>query len=241
MIDYLEPLTEDNVDALLEQARRLSAALSGLGLGPGPAEEEPLLPGRGLEAGEGGPPSPAPSAAGLELGRSQPAAQPELGRECPAAGPELGWERPAAGQGESPRAADSLPETAEPQLSVPTAAPWREAGEGGDGRVGPSSLLEQLERLDRAAAPLLAADARTRRGEAGGSLSHGRLPALPGMGSPSGPGWPEGEPGQPGGWGGSPIPERNAPLPGGEIRWAERADRAFRRDSRRYDGGFYLY
>ena len=24
-------------------------------------------------------------------------------------------------------------------------------------------------------------------------------------------------------------------------RWAEWADRAFRRDSRRYDGGFYLY
>lgn len=27
----------------------------------------------------------------------------------------------------------------------------------------------------------------------------------------------------------------------GEMRWAEQADRAFRRDSRRYDGGFYLY
>lgn len=25
------------------------------------------------------------------------------------------------------------------------------------------------------------------------------------------------------------------------MEWAERADRAFRRDSRRYDGGFYLY
>ena len=29
--------------------------------------------------------------------------------------------------------------------------------------------------------------------------------------------------------------------PVGELQWAERADRAFRRDSRRYDGGFYLY
>ena len=27
----------------------------------------------------------------------------------------------------------------------------------------------------------------------------------------------------------------------GELTWAEQADRAFRRDSRRYDGGFYLY
>ena len=26
-----------------------------------------------------------------------------------------------------------------------------------------------------------------------------------------------------------------------ETRWAEQADRVFRRDSRRYDGGFYLY
>lgn len=27
----------------------------------------------------------------------------------------------------------------------------------------------------------------------------------------------------------------------GDLTWAEQADRAFRRDSRRYDGGFYLY
>lgn len=29
--------------------------------------------------------------------------------------------------------------------------------------------------------------------------------------------------------------------PGGSLNWTEQADRAFRRDSRRYDGGFYLY
>lgn len=29
--------------------------------------------------------------------------------------------------------------------------------------------------------------------------------------------------------------------PSGASNWAEQADRAFRRDSRRYDGGFYLY
>lgn len=33
----------------------------------------------------------------------------------------------------------------------------------------------------------------------------------------------------------------SAPSASGEMRWAEQADRAFRRDSRRYDGGFYLY
>lgn len=33
----------------------------------------------------------------------------------------------------------------------------------------------------------------------------------------------------------------STPSASGEMRWAEQADRAFRRDSRRYDGGFYLY
>ena len=35
--------------------------------------------------------------------------------------------------------------------------------------------------------------------------------------------------------------ERPGPLPGDELRWAEQADRVFRRDSRRYDAGFHLY
>lgn len=34
-----------------------------------------------------------------------------------------------------------------------------------------------------------------------------------------------------------PTPDRERD----DLYWAERADRAFRRDSRRYDGGFYLY
>lgn len=39
--------------------------------------------------------------------------------------------------------------------------------------------------------------------------------------------------------GGGPVP--SGPPASGEMIWAELADRAFRRDSRRYDGGFYLY
>lgn len=41
----------------------------------------------------------------------------------------------------------------------------------------------------------------------------------------------------------TPAEETGPDLPSasGEMRWAEQADRAFRRDSRRYDGGFYLY
>lgn len=35
--------------------------------------------------------------------------------------------------------------------------------------------------------------------------------------------------------------ERGSLSAGDGLRWAEEADRVFRRDSRRYDGGFYLY
>ena len=39
-----------------------------------------------------------------------------------------------------------------------------------------------------------------------------------------------------------PVSRQRPPLPsGGGLTWAEQADRAFRRDSRRYDSGFYLY
>ena len=57
-------------------------------------------------------------------------------------------------------------------------------------------------------------------------------------------------PGAPSGWisdgeaqAWTPAEETGPGLPSasGEMRWAEQADRAFRRDSRRYDGGFYLY
>lgn len=41
----------------------------------------------------------------------------------------------------------------------------------------------------------------------------------------------------------TPAEETGPAVPSAQddMRWAEQADRAFRRDSRRYDGGFYLY
>ena len=42
-------------------------------------------------------------------------------------------------------------------------------------------------------------------------------------------------------WGWNGVPARGTAPAVDEARWAEWADRAFRRDSRRYDGGFYLY
>ena len=57
-----------------------------------------------------------------------------------------------------------------------------------------------------------------------GQLPHGAAP-LPGAGAGAA----------------GPLGGRAALQSSGEAAWAEQADRAFRRDSRRYDGGFYLY
>lgn len=75
-------------------------------------------------------------------------------------------------------------------------------------------------------------------------------PVPPGRPAAAGVAGGERMPGAPSGWisGGeaqawTPAEEIGPGLPSasGEMRWAEQADRAFRRDSRRYDGGFYLY
>lgn len=44
-----------------------------------------------------------------------------------------------------------------------------------------------------------------------------------------------------GNWNGTGMPASADFAYGGAQSWAEQADRMFRRDSRRYDGGFYLY
>lgn len=97
-------------------------------------------------------------------------------------------------------------------------------------RTESPALLRQVERLERAAA-VSAGDTVFRRqtgAEAGYPVS------LPGLGTSSPPGAAAGA-----------GPAQRAFLSGAlaadETRWAERADRVFRRDSRRYDGGFYLY
>ena len=96
----------------------------------------------------------------------------------------------------------------------------------------PSPLLEQLQRLERAAAfsPPAAGQAAGQRGgsfplalsKSGGGSLFPNLEDLPGQSA-----------------GGEPAAA--LPLSGGGLDWAQQADRAFRRDSRRYDGGFYLY
>lgn len=93
-------------------------------------------------------------------------------------------------------------------------------------------LLRQMEQLERAAA-ISAGDVSLRR-RAGAETSGNYPVSLPGTGAAVLPGAAiEAGMGQ------------NAALAGAlsadDARWAERADRVFRRDSRRYDGGFYLY
>ncbi len=97
----------------------------------------------------------------------------------------------------------------------------------------PSPLLEQLEQLERAASftqnSAALGNAAVRRNGTAYPLALSKSGTfVPGLENPSD-------------WSAGDSLERSLPPSGSELRWAEQADRAFRRDSRRYDGGFYLY
>ena len=97
-----------------------------------------------------------------------------------------------------------------------------------------SPLSAQREELDRAASALTALIPERRETAQGGypiSLS-------PSQSAAAGPNI-TGVPGE--GWSMPGAPAGAGFADGGAQIWAEQADRMFRRDSRRYDGGFYLY
>ncbi len=100
--------------------------------------------------------------------------------------------------------------------------------EGGDKGEDQPALAVQLERLDRTA-PVTGGGSE-RRDVHPASLSGLQLAAYPQMAGGAGE-RPDVSDGHPAAFA----------LSGGEAGWAERTDRVFRRDSRRYDGGFYLY
>lgn len=102
-----------------------------------------------------------------------------------------------------------------------------ENGETEEGRRKDTPLAARLERLERAVS--VSSGGVWSRDKAGSRRLE--VPALAGPGTADiqAPGDPEG------GWPGS------RPASGGAPDWVEQADRAFRRDSRRYDGSFYLY
>lgn len=106
----------------------------------------------------------------------------------------------------------------------------RQGEEQGDGGTQRAPLEVRLERLDRAAASADGAVYRQR----GGTETHEKFSDQARRGAVPVPDPEEAEKTRMGGLGGLSASGR-------EGDWVEQADQAFRRDSRRYDGGFYLY
>ena len=177
----------------------------------------------------------------LERGLSALTAAP--GGEAPPSGGEEDSEQKEAGREDG---AETGRAVADPVLEgIPSPLPSyagersdaasEEEGENQAGGLKKSetpALLRQMKRLERAEA--VPAGEAFRRWRAGAETSGGYPVSLPGSRAASLPGAAVGA--------GS---GQNAVLSGApsadEVRWVERADRVFRRDSRRYDGGFYLY
>lgn len=115
---------------------------------------------------------------------------------------------------------------------TPPAGPEEREAEPEEGE-GARPLLDQFRALERAAARVARADPEPGLSRGGRAVepaaprTAGRGGAISG-GEPAGALWRD---------------TAGAEGPGGAetLPWLERADRAFRRDSRRYDGGFYLY
>lgn len=204
MPDYLEELL-DNASALLEQVKQLERGLSGLTPGARAMEAEEFAPAAGTETGQG------------EIYRQATALEDIFGgrREVNRMGNLVYDAEQAEHQGEEP--VFSRREREEPEELPQSGAP--------------SPLLEQLERLERAAAARAVLQAGAVRNAGPG------FELLPAARTGGGVGV-TGSAGE--AWGGGRGPEGYA-APEEELRWAERADRVFRRDSRRYDGGFYLF
>lgn len=239
MTDYLALRTEENEDALLKLERRLAAALAGaVGRTQDAGELEPSA-----AAGDG-------QAAGAE-GNGQAAGAAGIRSLLPAreqGAEEEGWDSPLrspAGGGSRENRREGLPLLPAADMAAlaagETPSPWRDALEAAEGRC---ALLEQLERLERAAA-LPEAEARrsAARGrsvweQGAGNRLNGPLSPLS---APDGVTAPAGLPEAAEGVALRSGPGARAQFPGGAADWAEQVDLAFRRDSRRYDGGFYLY
>lgn len=138
-----------------------------------------------------------------------------------------------------------------------TGAPGGDAWQWGEGLRGgmetqgtaetaehPSPLLDELQRIERAARYGLDAGVEghsttlRKEIEKPGRGRGGWRAALPENGVQSAADMP----GQAGWSGPNGLDRRRGGIQaGGALDWAEQADRVFRRDSRRYDGGFYLY
>ena len=229
MPDYLEESLEI-ANRLLEQVRRLERELSGLEQQNAGQEEAPSadrLQNRSVsEKAEGVYNEKTVVNRDVEIGDDRISVREDgnpggkrvaNGTDGPAGEPELLRQTLFGGDNVPPRV-DTLP-----------------AAEVDRPKVG-AVLASQLEQMDRAAAV-----------PPGGGKSGWDGAGRPGGGpvSPAGAPWrtvypqaaeaPEGERAPVG------VADGVRSNFGSDAGWAERTDQAFRRDSRRYDGGFYLY
>lgn len=215
MPDYLEELLGGAED-LLEQVKRLERGLSG------------LTP----ERREAAPEETAPASG--ETDDPEERRRRAVLSEAIWEGREAGGRRydPASRQNPVRTQEEPAPRrrSREEEIALPPERPGAE--EERFRMEGFSPLLTQLERLERAALPLPLGGAGAGR-ETSPARDMG-VPSRAGTALAGKAGAAEE------GWGGG-GPDRYAAPVEEELRWAERADRAFRRDSRRYDGGFYLY
>lgn len=229
MTDYLEALLE-HTDVLLEQVRRLERS-----------------------GGRTGPASPAQPSPPLRRERDALSRQTGGAPEPPSPGEWAAAKDRDARQNRARRARTLLTEEdAGRARRARTLLAEEDAGrEPGDIPVSPLAispereetvppLLNQLKRLERTG--VLPLGTASPGPEGGASLRQERTWSPPFSSTfPSGAGYPDAA--------GSPAPDqRGSPglgesgtPPDGALGWAEQADRVFRRDSRRYDGGFYLY
>ena len=232
MIDYLEEQM-GGADALMEQIRRMERSVPGLareegqvearaaGTLPRKEEEQTLDPDGKIETGN--------EKTVYNLNRQVNLTEKSV--DNPGAQRKIQVEE--ANIGQSQQGGD------ESRTTVGKPDGLEEAWSGTKGKQRPP-LAVRLEKLERAAAALAApAGGRTVQTGWEDRRRAGYPVSLPGplerASYPNISGTPGGS--QPG----ENTLNGPAPTTGGVLSWAEQADRAFRRDSRRYDGGFYLY
>lgn len=215
MTDYLEALLE-HTDVLLEQVRRLERS-----------------------GGQTGPASPAQPSPPPRRERDIPSWQTTGAPELPSLGEWTAAKGRDARQSRARRAhtllaeeEDAGREPGEIPVSPLAISPEREE------TVPP--LLNQLKRLERTG--VLPPGTASPGPEGGTSLRQERTWSPPFSSTfPSGAGYPDAAVSPAPDQRGSPGLGESGTPPDGALGWAEQADRVFRRDSRRYDGGFYLY
>lgn len=246
MVDYLEESLE-RTEALLEEVQRLERGLSGLKeekMGEAVesssgAEAEKTETGRedGAETAQTGTGPLLENIPSLPLLYEQGHPNREPGKAGDLEVPEriltpLEEQENQTGSLERAEALE-VPERVLTPLEVQgdlTGGKEARAPEGAERSETPA-LLHQIEQLERAA--VSAGDMSFRR-QVGAEASRGYPVSLPGPGTTVLPGVTTAVSlGQSASFSGT--------FSADDTRWAERADRVFRRDSRRYDGGFYLY